>query len=72
MYPDKFLDPVGQEPPIGQTDNYITEYGIRGFKAVNAVSLRPGEYESLKTGTVDFYAFLRDGYEQMRNKKIKE
>ncbi len=72
MYPDNFLDPVGQQKPIGQTDNYVTEYGIRGFKAVNEVSLRQGEWESLKKDAIDFYPFLRDSYEQMRNKQIKE
>lgn len=72
MYPDKYLDPVGQEEPIGQTDSYVMEYGVRGYEAVNEASLRPGEYESIKKDAVDFYAFLRDGYEQMRIKQIKE
>lgn len=72
MYPDKYLDPVGQEEPIGQTDSYVAEYGVRGFKAVNAASLSPGQYENLKKDAVDFYPFLRDSYEQMRNKEIKE
>lgn len=71
-YPDNFLDPVGQERPIGQTDNYVTEYGVRAFDVTNELSLRPGEYESLKKDAVDFYPFLRDSYEQMRNKQIKE
>ncbi|MBU2649097.1 VacJ family lipoprotein [bacterium] len=72
MVPDNFLDPVGQAKPIGQTDSYVAEYGVRGFDAVNEASLRPGEYESLKKDAVDFYPFLRDSYEQMRNKQIKE
>jgi len=69
--PDNYLDPVGQERPIGQTDNYVTEYGVRAFDVTNELSLRPGEYESLKKDAVDFYPFLRDSYEQMRNKQIK-
>lgn len=72
MYPDNFLDPTGQREPIGQTDSYLAEYGILAFKTINQVSLRPGEYESLKKDAVDFYPFLRDSYEQMRNKQIKE
>lgn len=72
MYPDSFLDPVGQQEPIGQTDNYVTEYGVRAYDVVNDLSLRPGEYESLKKDAVDFYPFLRDSYEQRRNKLIKE
>jgi phospholipid-binding lipoprotein MlaA len=70
--PDNFLDPVGQERPIGQTDNYVTEYGVRAYDVTNEISLRPGEYESLKKDALDFYPFLRDSYEQMRNKQIKE
>ncbi|NQU63018.1 MAG: VacJ family lipoprotein [SAR324 cluster bacterium] len=72
MVPDNFLDPTGQREPIGQTDSYLAEYGILAFKTVNRVSLRPGEYESLKSDAVDFYPFLRDSYEQMRNKQIEE
>jgi len=72
MVPDNFLDPTAQREPIGQTDSYLAEYGILTFKTINRVSLRPGEYESLKKDAVDFYPFLRDSYEQMRKKQIKE
>ncbi len=70
--PDNYLDPTGQRKPIGQTESYEAEYGLLAIKTVNRVSLRPGEYESLKKDAVDFYPFLRDSYEQMRNKQIKE
>jgi len=72
IYPDNFLDPKGQREPVGQTGNYVQEYGLWAFDAVNEASLRPGEYESLKKDAVDFYAFLRDGYEQMRRKEIEK
>ncbi len=72
MVPDNHLDPLGQHKPIGQTESYEAEYGLLAIKYVNRVSLRPGEYESLKKDAVDFYPFLRDSYEQMRNKQIKE
>ena len=72
MVPDNHLDPAGQHKPIGQTESYEAEYGLLAIKTINRVSLRPGEYESLKKDAVDFYPFLRDSYEQMRNKQIKE
>jgi len=72
MVPDNYLDPTGQRKPLGQTESYEAEYGLLAIKTINKVSLRPGEYESLKKDAVDFYPFLRDSYEQMRNKQIKE
>jgi phospholipid-binding lipoprotein MlaA len=42
------------------------------FESINNASLRIGEYESIKKDAFDLYPFLRDGYEQMRIKEIKE
>ncbi|NIQ10404.1 MAG: VacJ family lipoprotein, partial [Gammaproteobacteria bacterium] len=35
-------------------------------------SLHIGEYESIKKDAVDLYPFLRDAYEQRREKLIEE
>ena len=64
--PDHFLDPV----------TYVkddeSELGIRAFNTINYSSLHIGEYESLKKDALDLYTFLRDAYEQKREKDIKE
>jgi phospholipid-binding lipoprotein MlaA len=45
--------------------------GIRGFKDINATSLRIGDYESLKGAAIDPYVAFRDAYIQYRLKKVK-
>lgn len=68
MYPDTYyLDP--KSVYVEGTENQL---GLFVFENVNEASLRIGEYESLKKDAVDFYLFMRDGYEQMRIKEIKE
>jgi phospholipid-binding lipoprotein MlaA len=49
-----------------------TKAGILVFKEINYTSLHIGEYENLKKDAVDFYPFMRDLYEQNRQKKIEE
>ncbi len=66
LYPDYELDPVKLVEP------YEYQLGVRTFDVVNDTSLHIGEYESLKKDALDLYTFLRDVYEQNRNKKIKE
>ena len=46
--------------------------GILVFEEVNYTSLHIGEYENLKKDAVDFYPFMRDVYEQNRQKQIEE
>ena len=41
-------------------------------KTINKTSLTLGQYESLKKDALDLYPFLRDIYEQKREKEIKE
>ncbi len=66
FYSDSRLDPITEVDPLEK------EIGVRAYKAVNAYSLRIGEYESIKKDAVDLYIFMRDGYEQIRKKKIEE
>ncbi len=49
-----------------------TKLGILALERVNNTSLRLGEYENLKKDAIDFYPFLRDLYEQKRQKEIEE
>ena len=47
-------------------------FGVSAVDAVNNTSLHYAEYESIKKDAVDLYPFLRDIYEQNRNKQIEE
>ena len=68
MYPDtKYLDP--KTLYLETTEQQV---GVYVFESVNNVSLRIGEYESIKKDAFDLYLFLRDGYEQLRIKEIEE
>jgi len=49
-----------------------TKTGILALEKVNYTSLHIGEYENLKKDAIDFYPFLRDIYEQNRQKEIEE
>lgn len=45
---------------------------ITAIETVNEASLRIGQYENLKKDAVDLYPFLKEIYNQRRNKLIKE
>ncbi|TNF51662.1 MAG: VacJ family lipoprotein, partial [Deltaproteobacteria bacterium] len=66
LVPDHFLN------PISYVDDSEVRLALRVYKQVNQTSLHIGEYESLKKDAVDLYPFLRDSYEQRRNKQIEE
>ena len=64
--PDYYLD------PLRFVDPKKYEYGLRVYDIVNDTSLHIGEYENLKKDAFDLYPFLRDVYEQNRQKKVLE
>lgn len=66
LVPDSYLDPVNY------IENRDVVWGVQLFRAVNAFSLRSDQYESLRKDSIDLYPFLRDIYEQNRQKQIKE
>lgn len=74
MYPDSLANPFVYNEDRGY--NLIHFYGeslfIKAYERVNYVSLHEGEYEKIKKDAVDLYPFLRDVYEQYREKQIKE
>lgn len=75
--PSNLRDSLGLIPdyylaPVSYIDNVKTELVVDAYRQVNYTSLHIGEYESLKKDAVDFYTFLRDGYEQRRVNQIKE
>ena len=75
--PSNLRDAVGLIPdyylaPTRYIDNLGTEVALDAYRQVNQTSLHIGEYESLKKDALGLYTFLRDGYEQSRENRIKE
>lgn len=52
--------------------SYATYFTIRTYNSINRYSLSPVSYEDLTKSAFDLYPFLRNLYEQNRNKLIKE
>ncbi|MFW6283952.1 MAG: VacJ family lipoprotein [Desulfosalsimonas sp.] len=65
-FPDRLLNPVAYVDPSE------VSAAISVYDRINYTSLHLGEYESLKKEAVDWYIFLRNAYEQNREKKIQE
>lgn len=75
--PSNFRDIVGLggdyfAQPISYVKPPIASFGIKTYDKINFVSLHKEEYKSFKKDALDLYIFLRDMYEQNRNKLIKE
>ena len=82
LYPDWLLDPTNERflyrnPSThhvlyGRDYDPAVPYAVKGLEVINRESLRLGQYESLRQDAVDLYPFLRDVYEQNRQKEIEE
>ena len=73
---DSYVSPLST---IGSSDiqykipnNTLENVGITTSKTVNSTSLRLGQYEAIKKDALDLYPFLRDVYNQARQKQIEE
>ena len=74
MYPDQYARYGGKYylDTLSYLEPTEIEWVVRAFDIVNYTSLHIGEYQSLKKDAFDWYLFLRDAYEQKREKEIKE
>ncbi len=63
---DSLLNPVNYLEP--------SKYAAagKGFQTINGVSLRLGEYESMKRSALDPYEAVKNAYHQYRENQIKE
>ena len=71
---DGYVSPINDASALNYkipNDSSQTIYA-GGGKYLNDNSFDLGKYENLKKDAVDFYPFLRDVYEQRRNKLIEE
>ncbi len=74
IIPDSFLSPIDYTSRgyFTITDNWASYLGVRTYEEVNDFSLNVEQYEKLKKDAIDLYPFLRDVYEQYRDKQIEE
>ena len=74
LYPDAEASPLyyRSKRSYNLAKSNLESLGYVSWEKLNFVSLHIGEYEDLKEDAVDLYPFLRDIYEQYREKQIKE
>lgn len=74
MYPDSLLSLIDYEQRSHWTltDKPIEYIGARSLENINVLSLNIENYEKMRKDAIDLYPFLRDVYEQYREKQIKE
>lgn len=74
LYPDSLLSPIdySERDYWTLTDTSAEYLAANSLEKVNYISLNMDRYEKMKKDAVDLYPFLRDIYEQHRDKQIKE
>jgi len=74
MYPDSFLTFIDYEQRNYWTlsDTPAEYFGAKSLEYINFISLNKEKYDKMKEDAVDLYPYLRDIYEQRRNKLIEE
>jgi len=63
---DMFLNPLYYLEPVQLST------GVWAFENINDISFRIGDYETIKEAAFDPYESVRDGYLQMRAKKVEK
>ncbi len=66
LFVDSFANPLNYLEDKGEF------FGAKALRIINYTSLHVKEYEELKKDAVELYPFIRDVYEQRREKLIKE
>lgn len=74
MVPDAYISPFDSRDikSYNITDTWPELIGSKAYEGINSYSLDKKQYEKLKEDSVDLYPYLRDVYEQYRDKQIKE
>lgn len=74
IYPNSLINPIDYQDNRSYNlakDSTQSLY-IKGFQSINHLSLNSEKYEKLRADAVDLYPYMRDVYEQLREKQIKE
>lgn len=58
--------------PASYLDSFALSTGVWAFRKFNELSFRIGDYETIKDASFDPYSAVRNGYVQLRTKKISE
>ena len=58
--------------PLSYMEEAEIVFGMKSLDRLNATSLDPERYEDMMRSAIDPYELLKDGYLQMRAKKVKE
>lgn len=74
MYPDSFVTLIDFDSHSywTLTDTPAEYIGAKSFEHLNYISLNKEKYEKMREDAIDLYPYLRDVYEQRRNKLIEE
>lgn len=74
LYPDSLLSPIdySQRGCWTLTDTSAEYIAAKSLENINYISLNIDRYDKMKKDAVDLYPYLRDVYEQYRDKQIKE
>jgi phospholipid-binding lipoprotein MlaA len=74
IYPDYYTSVLGYVEPRGHNflENTGQSFAVEAFDTVNDTSLHINDYHVMKEGAIELYPYLRDMYEQYRDKQIKE
>ncbi|DAB28673.1 MAG: hypothetical protein A2513_08075 [Sulfurimonas sp. RIFOXYD12_FULL_33_39] len=74
LYPDSFLSPISYSDRDywALTEDLEWYLTLRLLENINYISLDIDKYDKIKRDAVDLYPYLRNIYEQHRNKKIRE
>jgi phospholipid-binding lipoprotein MlaA len=73
MYPDSLTDPIyNNRMPYKLSNGYRQTLLLYSLDKINKGSFQVGMYEKVKADAIDLYPYLRDAYEQSREKLIQE
>jgi len=74
LFTDYYINPLNRIEARGHNmiSTDLESFGISSAKFLSIASQHKGEYASMKKDAIDLYPFLRDIYEQHRNKVIGE
>ena len=71
---DSYLNPTSyyEDRAHNIVDSYEDAMLLKVFKQVNDISFTYKQYKNMKKDAIDLYPYLRDSYEQYRDKQIEE
>jgi phospholipid-binding lipoprotein MlaA len=74
LYPEMLASPTSyiDDRSYNLVSNPNEGIGLKALDIVNTTAINDGLYEKMKADAVDLYPYLRDMYEQRREKLIKE